>query len=92
MRLILLKDHQAVGWWGSYHIVQCIQAVKPTADRPSVLGLPTGSIPLLNEMAEDLAQTCHHYEERIRHYGSTPLFLGTLAEMALSLLMNQPLD
>lgn len=136
MRLILLNDAQAVGWWAACHIVERIQAFQPTADRPFVLGLPTGSTPLvtyqgliehyqagrlsfqhvvvfgldesvglpphhpqshhhfmhlhlfnhvdmrpenihlLNGMAEDLDQTCQHYEERIRHYGGIHLFVG----------------
>lgn len=53
MRLILLKDHQAVGWWVAWPIVQRIQLLKPTADRPFVL---TGRSPLIT------------YQGLIEHY------------------------
>lgn len=46
MRLIPLKDTAQVGKWAARHIVQRINAFKPSATRPFVLGLPTGSTPL----------------------------------------------
>lgn len=46
MRLIPLQDTTQVGKWAARHIVQRINAFKPTADRPFVLGLPTGGTPL----------------------------------------------
>lgn len=46
MRLIPLKDTAQVGKWAARHIVQRINAFKPTAERPFVLGLPTGGTPL----------------------------------------------
>ncbi|GKX54223.1 glucosamine-6-phosphate deaminase [Leminorella grimontii] len=46
MRLIPLESAQDVGLWSARHIVNRINAFKPTADRPFVLGLPTGSTPL----------------------------------------------
>ncbi|KFK95160.1 MULTISPECIES: glucosamine-6-phosphate deaminase [unclassified Serratia (in: enterobacteria)] len=46
MRLIPLKDTAQVGKWAARHIVQRINAFQPTADRPFVLGLPTGGTPL----------------------------------------------
>ncbi|KAB7897944.1 glucosamine-6-phosphate deaminase [Rouxiella sp. S1S-2] len=46
MRLIPLNTPAEVGKWAARHIVQRINAFKPTADRPFVLGLPTGGTPL----------------------------------------------
>ncbi|MBK5142812.1 glucosamine-6-phosphate deaminase [Budviciaceae bacterium BWR-B9] len=46
MRLIPLESAKDVGLWSARHIANRINAFKPTADRPFVLGLPTGSTPL----------------------------------------------
>ncbi|AKA39605.1 glucosamine-6-phosphate deaminase [Yersinia ruckeri] len=46
MRLIPLKTTVEVGKWAARHIVSRINAFKPTAERPFVLGLPTGGTPL----------------------------------------------
>lgn len=46
MRLIPLNTPTEVGKWAARHIVQRINAFNPTADRPFVLGLPTGGTPL----------------------------------------------
>lgn len=46
MRLIPLKKANDVALWAARHIVDRINAFKPTADRPFVLGLPTGGTPL----------------------------------------------
>lgn len=46
MRLIPLATPTRVGKWAARHIVNRINAFKPTADRPFVLGLPTGGTPL----------------------------------------------
>lgn len=46
MRLIPLNTAEQVGKWAARHIVNRINAFKPTADRPFVLGLPTGGTPL----------------------------------------------
>lgn len=46
MRLITLATAPLVGKWAAHYIVQRINAFKPCADRPFVLGLPTGSTPL----------------------------------------------
>jgi glucosamine-6-phosphate deaminase len=46
MRLIPLNDTTEVGKWAARHIVERINAFNPTADRPFVLGLPTGGTPL----------------------------------------------
>lgn len=46
MRLIPLESAKDVGLWSARHIANRINAFKPTAERPFVLGLPTGSTPL----------------------------------------------
>src|SRR5476649_2815177 len=46
MRLIPLNNATEVGKWAARHIVERINAFKPTAERPFVLGLPTGGTPL----------------------------------------------
>ncbi|MCG7495768.1 glucosamine-6-phosphate deaminase [Vibrio sp. Of7-15] len=46
MRLIPLNKANEVGLWSARHIVNRINEFKPTADRPFVLGLPTGGTPL----------------------------------------------
>ncbi|WDG00167.1 glucosamine-6-phosphate deaminase [Pectobacterium carotovorum subsp. carotovorum] len=46
MRLIPLTTAADVGKWAARHIVEKINAFKPSEDRPFILGLPTGSSPL----------------------------------------------
>ncbi|PMM52154.1 glucosamine-6-phosphate deaminase [Vibrio breoganii] len=46
MRLIPLETSADVGRWSARHIVNTINKFNPTADRPFVLGLPTGGTPL----------------------------------------------
>lgn len=47
MRLIPLQTEQQVGAFAAQYIVEKINAFNPTAERPFVLGLPTGSSPLI---------------------------------------------
>jgi glucosamine-6-phosphate deaminase len=46
MRLIPLNNPDQVGKWTAAYIAEQINAYNPTAERPFVLGLPTGSTPL----------------------------------------------
>lgn len=46
MRLIPLENLSDVGRWSAQYIVNKINKFAPTADRPFILGLPTGSSPL----------------------------------------------
>ncbi|MBO4941824.1 MAG: glucosamine-6-phosphate deaminase [Muribaculaceae bacterium] len=46
MRLIIEKDYTDVSLWAANYVAAQINAFKPTADRPFVLGCPTGSSPL----------------------------------------------
>lgn len=46
MRLIIEKDYADVSAWAANYVASRINAFKPTAERPFVLGCPTGSSPL----------------------------------------------
>lgn len=45
MRLIIEQDYDRLSQWAANYVVERINQFKPTADRPFVLGLPTGSSP-----------------------------------------------
>jgi len=44
--MIIQKDYEAMSTWTAHYIVNKIHRYNPTADRPYVLGLPTGSSPV----------------------------------------------
>jgi glucosamine-6-phosphate deaminase len=46
MRVIIEPNFEKLSKWAANYIAEKINAVKPTAERPFVLGLPTGSSPL----------------------------------------------
>ena len=46
MRLIIQPDYEAISAWVATYIADKINSFSPTANRPFVLGLPTGSTPL----------------------------------------------
>ncbi len=46
MRLIIQPDYQNISRWSANYVASRINAFAPTAERPFVLGLPTGSSPL----------------------------------------------
>lgn len=46
MRLIIQPDFDNLSQWAANYVAAKIIAAKPTADKPFVLGLPTGSSPL----------------------------------------------
>ena len=46
MRLIIRPDYDTVSKWAANHIAQKIIDFNPTAEKPFVIGLPTGSTPL----------------------------------------------
>lgn len=46
MRVIIEQNYDELSRWAGRHVVETIKAFQPTADRPFVLGLPTGSSPL----------------------------------------------
>ena len=45
MRLIIEPNYQKMSQWAAEHVISRINAAKPTAEKPFVLGLPTGSSP-----------------------------------------------
>jgi len=46
MRLIIQEDYSALSKWAAHYVVSKINQANPSASRPFVLGLPTGSSPL----------------------------------------------
>ena len=46
MRVIIEPDYDLMSQWAANHVVERINAAKPTAEKPFVLGLPTGSSPI----------------------------------------------
>ena len=46
MRLIIRPDYTEVSVWAAHHVARRILDFQPTAQRPFLLGLPTGSTPL----------------------------------------------
>ena len=46
MRVIIEQNYDKMSAWGANHIVERINAFKPTETKPFVLGLPTGSTPI----------------------------------------------
>ncbi len=46
MRLIIQNDYSEVSRWAANYVASRINAAKPTAEHPFVLGCPTGSSPL----------------------------------------------
>ncbi len=56
MRVIIEPDYKALAKWAANHVVERINSFKPTAERPFVLGLPTGSSP--EGMYAELVKAC----------------------------------
>ena len=46
MRVIIQPDYEKLSQWAADYVVNKINAAQPTAEKPFVLGLPTGSSPL----------------------------------------------
>ena len=46
MRLIIQPDYENVSKWAANYVAASINRANPTAEKPFVLGLPTGSSPL----------------------------------------------
>ena len=46
MRVIIQNDYNALSKWAAEHVIESINKFRPTAERPFVLGLPTGSTPV----------------------------------------------
>lgn len=65
MRLIIQPDYPALSQWAARHVAERINRFAPTAERPFVLGLPTGSSPL--GMYQALIDLCRKGEVSFRH-------------------------
>ena len=46
MRLIITQDYDAMSDWVASYVLNAINQAQPTANKPFVLGLPTGSTPI----------------------------------------------
>src|SRR5690606_37850314 len=46
LRVVILPDYESLSRWAAELVLDRIRRFEPTADRPFVLGLPTGSTPL----------------------------------------------
>ncbi len=46
MRVIIEKSYDKLSQWAANHVIESINRFHPTAERPYVLGLPTGSSPI----------------------------------------------
>ena len=46
MRLIIEPDYEKVSLWAANYVASRIREFNPTAEKPFILGLPTGSSPL----------------------------------------------
>ena len=46
MRVIIEPNYDKLSQWAADYVVSKINAAKPTAEKPFVLGLPTGSSPM----------------------------------------------
>jgi len=46
MRIIIEQSAEAMSNWAATYIINKINKFKPTAQKPFVLGLPTGSTPI----------------------------------------------
>ncbi|MBQ1973285.1 MAG: glucosamine-6-phosphate deaminase [Paraprevotella sp.] len=46
MRVIIEPDYEKLSQWAANYVVEKINQAKPTAEKPFVLGLPTGSSPM----------------------------------------------
>ena len=46
MRVIIQNDYDAMSRWAAEHVIEKINHFQPTAERPFVLGLPTGGTPV----------------------------------------------
>ncbi len=46
MRILIYDNYQSLGKWVAHYVARKINQAKPTADKPFVLGLPTGSSPI----------------------------------------------
>ncbi len=56
MRVIIEKDYDSLSHWAAEYVINRINTAHPSADKPFVLGLPTGSSPI--GMYKALVKAC----------------------------------
>lgn len=75
---IFIIDTEEVGQYTAAYIVGRIRSFEPTANRPFVLGLPTGSTPLST------------YKHLISAYQSASMLIGQLIDLTERILKERP--
>lgn len=65
MRVIIEKNYDELSRWAARHVVETIKAFQPTAEKPFVLGLPTGSSPM--GMYAEIVKTVKAGEISFKH-------------------------
>ncbi|MDR1499808.1 MAG: glucosamine-6-phosphate deaminase [Tannerellaceae bacterium] len=65
MRLIIEPDYESLSQWAARYVAARIRKANPSADKPFVLGLPTGSSPL--GMYRNLVELNREGEVSFRH-------------------------
>lgn len=80
MRVVIKDTRKEIGKWTADYIWNKIKAYGPTADRPFVLGLPTGSSPM------------PVYEEWIRRYKAGEISFKNVVTFNMDEYVNLPED
>ncbi len=65
MRVIIEKDYDLLSRWAAEYVISRINAAKPSAEKPFVLGLPTGSSPV--GMYANLSKACQEGRVSFNH-------------------------
>lgn len=65
MRVIIEPNYEKLSLWAANYVINKINAAKPTAEKPFVLGLPTGSSPI--GMYQELAKACKEGRVSFKH-------------------------
>ena len=65
MRVIIEKDYDLLSRWAAEYVISRINAAKPSAEKPFVLGLPTGSSPV--GMYANLSKACQEGRVSFKH-------------------------
>ena len=65
MRLIIEQNYDKLSAWAANYAIQRIREAAPTAEKPFVLGLPTGSSPI--GMYRELVKACQEGRISFRH-------------------------
>jgi glucosamine-6-phosphate deaminase len=65
LRVIIQRNYKRLSRWAAHYVAWRIRQFEPSAERPFVLGLPTGSTPLA--MYERLIKLCEKGKVSFRH-------------------------